>query len=356
MYHQALHIGHVGQQREDTQVVDKGPSLFLSALDFEGEDTATTVGEELLVECVVRVRGQRGMVNLGHLGVMGQEVDDALGVVGVALYAQTERLQALEQYPGVEGADGGTRVAQYHGADAGYEGSGPGHVGKDGSVIRGVGLGQRGVLVGIGLPVKLAAIYDDATQRATVSADKLGSRVYHHVGAVLQGPYQIRCAKGVVYNDDGIVAVGYLADAVYIGYAGVGVAEGLNDDSLGVGTERGVYLVKVGGVYDGRCHALGAQRVLQQVECAAIEVVGSYNVVTVLGYVLQRVGHGGCTRSHGQSGYTTLKRGYAVFEHGLCRVGQSAVDVTCVAQAEAVCSMLRVAEHIRCGLIDRHST
>ena len=62
VYHQTLHVGHVSQQREDLQGVDKAPSLFLSALHFEGEDGATTLGEVLLVECVVVMVFQRRMM------------------------------------------------------------------------------------------------------------------------------------------------------------------------------------------------------------------------------------------------------------------------------------------------------
>ena len=55
MNHEALYIGYVGQQRENLQIVDKSPGLFLSPLDFEGEDAAATLGEVLLIECMVGV-------------------------------------------------------------------------------------------------------------------------------------------------------------------------------------------------------------------------------------------------------------------------------------------------------------
>ena len=38
MNHQALHVGHIGQQREDLQGIDELPGLFLTSLDFESED------------------------------------------------------------------------------------------------------------------------------------------------------------------------------------------------------------------------------------------------------------------------------------------------------------------------------
>ena len=50
---QTLHVGHIGKEREDTQVVDKLPSLVLTALELDGEDRTAAVGELLVVELVV---------------------------------------------------------------------------------------------------------------------------------------------------------------------------------------------------------------------------------------------------------------------------------------------------------------
>ena len=93
-----------------------------------------------------------------------------------------------------------------------------------------------------------------------------------------------------------------------------------------------------------------------EVISTTIDVVGSYDVVAILKDVLQSVGYCGCTRSNCQTGYTTFEGSYTVFEYALCRVGQATIDVTCVTESEAVGSVLRVAEHITCGLVDRHRT
>ena len=45
--------------------------------------------------------GQAGMVDVGHLGVLGQELDDLLGVLDMALDAQRQRLGALQEQEGV---------------------------------------------------------------------------------------------------------------------------------------------------------------------------------------------------------------------------------------------------------------
>ena len=92
------------------------------------------------------------------------------------------------------------------------------------------------------------------------------------------------------------------------------------------------------------------------VERASIQLVSSHDVVALLHYVLQCLRHSGSARSHGKGCHTTLQGCDALLKHALGGVGQTAVDVACVAQGKAVGSMLGVAEHVRGGLIYRHCT
>ena len=68
---------------------------------------------------VVGVIRQRGMVDLLDLGMVGQELDDLLGVLHMALDAQAQGLGALQQQEGVERRDGSTGITQQDGADVG---------------------------------------------------------------------------------------------------------------------------------------------------------------------------------------------------------------------------------------------
>ena len=74
MDYQTLYISYVGQQREDLQSIDELPRLFLSALDFEGEDGGNTVGEILLVELVVVMTREGRMVHFVQLRIFGDEI------------------------------------------------------------------------------------------------------------------------------------------------------------------------------------------------------------------------------------------------------------------------------------------
>ena len=76
---QALHIGDVCQQRENFQRVDESVSLLHTALDVKGEDGRPAVGEVFLEQRVIRMIGQRGMVDLLHLRVIGQKGGQGAG-------------------------------------------------------------------------------------------------------------------------------------------------------------------------------------------------------------------------------------------------------------------------------------
>ena len=131
---------------------------------------------------------QGRVVHLGHFRMAGQEADHLQRILHMALHAQAQCLNALQQDEGVEGRNGGTGVAQQDGTDAGDEGCCSHGVGKHDAVIRGVGLGQCGEFLGIGLPVELAAVDDYAAQTAAMTAQELGGRVHYDVGSVLKRP------------------------------------------------------------------------------------------------------------------------------------------------------------------------
>ena len=92
----------------------------------------------------------------------------------------------------------------------------------------------------------------------------------------------------------------------------------------------------------------------QQVEGAAVDVLGGDDVITGLGDVAHRVFHGGCTGGDGKACGTTFKGGDAVLKDTLGGVGQTAVDVARVGKAESGLGMIEVVENVGGGGVDRH--
>ena len=91
MDYEAFHVGYVCEQRENLERVDKFPCLLLSAFYLDGENATAAVGEIFLVEGVVGMAGQRRMIDLGHLRMLAQIVDNLEGVFYVTFYAQRQR-------------------------------------------------------------------------------------------------------------------------------------------------------------------------------------------------------------------------------------------------------------------------
>ena len=89
-----------------------------------------------------------------------------------------------------------------------------------------------------------------------MTADELGGRVNHHVGSVLNGTDEERCSECVVNDNYGVMLMCYLRYAVDVSHAGVGIAEGLDDNRLGVLLECLIHCVEVRGVNDCCLHAL----------------------------------------------------------------------------------------------------
>ena len=110
------------------------------------------------------------------------------------------------------------------------------------------------------------------------------------------------------------------------------------------------------GIHEGGVDAELGQSVRQQVVAAAVDGLLCHDVVTSLCQCLNGVGNGGCAGSGSQCCHAALQRCDALFEHILRGVGQTAIDVACIGQTEAVCGVLAVAEHIGRGLVDGHRT
>ena len=75
-------------------------------------------------------------------------------------------------------------------------------------------------------------------------------------------------------------------------------------------------------------------------------------MVARAGYIKDRIGDGGCARGYGQGAHAALQRGDALLEDILGGVGQAAVDVAGVGQAEARGRVLGIMEYIGACLVD----
>ena len=349
--HEALHVGDVGKQAEDLQVVDELEGLFLAALDVEREDGTATIWEVLLVKLVVRMVFQARVAHVRDLRVLGEEFQDLLGVFHMAIQAERKRFDTLQQQEGVERGNRGTLVAEENGADV--DGVSRRARRRERNAVACVLLGELRELAGCN-PVELAAIHNDAAESRAVTADKLGRGMHHDVGPVFDRANQVRRTEGVVDDQRDLVLVGDCRDGVDIRDVGMRVAERLDKDELRVALDGRLDTLEVVRVNERGLDAESAERMLQQVESTAVNRALGNHMVPAAGESRDGVGDGSSARSDCESGCTAFQGGNALFQDALGRVGDTAVDVTASLQNEAVGGVLGIVEHVRSGLVNRN--
>ena len=136
--------------------------------------------------------------------------------------------------------------------------------------------------------------------------------------------------------------------------ATVGVAECFDKHSFGVVANGTLEILQVGGIDKSGFHATGFEGVGEEVVATAVDVVGSHDVVAGSGDIFHSIGHSSSTAGKCESCYTAFESGDALLEHTLGGISEAAIDVAGITKPEAVGSVLRVVENIRCGLIYRH--
>ena len=210
------------------------------------------------------------MVNLSHLGMTGQEVYHTQGILHVSFHSQAQCLQSLQQNPRIEGRNGSTRIAQDDSTDARHKSRLTSHVSEYCPVVRWVGFGQRGELVGVGFPVELAAVNNNSAQRRSMAAQEFRSRMDHNIGPMLQWTYEVRRAEGIIYNQGNVMAMSHGRNPLDVQHVAVGISKGLGKHHLSVRLYGSLQGLQVVHVYNGVRNAQGTQCVSNQVIRPAI--------------------------------------------------------------------------------------
>lgn len=216
-------------------------------------------------------------------------------------------------------------------------------LGEADAVVAGVGFGEGGEL-SARFPVELAAVNDNAADSSAVAADELCCGMNYDICTVLNGTDKIRSTEGVVYYQRDLVLVSDLSGLFDVDKVSVGVAEGLNEDSLGIVPDSILECALFIGINESSADAVLGKSVFEEVVCTAVNGLGSNDVLAGLCQVLDSVSDSSCAGSYCKSCNTALKSSDPLLEDVLSGVGKSAVDVACVLETETVCCVLGVME------------
>ena len=356
MDNERLDIRDVREEREEFQVVDEAERRLLPAHDVKGEDRYAALREVPLVDGVIGMMRERGVVDALDLRMLREEVHDLQCVRYVPLDAQGECLQPLQEEECVERSDRRARVAQEEGTDVGDEGDGAECLDEVHAVIAFVRLREVREASRC-LPVECTALDDDAAEAGAVPADEFRRGVHDDVRAVLDGAQEVRRREGVVDDDGDALCVCRLGDGLDVHEVGVRVADGLDEDAFRVRTDGvGEALCARLRRDEGHVDAPVLRRVCEEVVGATIDGLLRDDVVARMGECLDRRRDRRCARGKGECRRAALECRDALFKDVLRRIHQASVDVARILESKAVGSVLRIVEDVRGRLIDRYGT
>lgn len=204
---QRLGIPHIRQIRNELEPINHLRPGRLAALDAKAQHTAIPALEVLLGRVMRGMALQAGVRHPRDVGIRLKPRRELDGVLRVALAAQRQRLEPEDELLRGEGVEAGANVALQLDARADDEADGAERLPELEPVVARGWLDELREARGVGAPVELAAVDDDAADCGAVPADPLGRRVHDDVGAVVKGADEVAArAEGVVDLDESVLA------------------------------------------------------------------------------------------------------------------------------------------------------
>ena len=251
------------------------------------------------------------------------------------------------------GTHAGAEVAQPLGSGPADEGTGAELVAEADAVVAGVGLGY-GSEQARGVPVEVAAVDEHAPEGHPVAAQELGGRVHHDVGAVLEGPDQVRGREGGVHHQRQAMLVGDVGHRSDVENLDAGIAERLGEHEAGVGADGGRELVGLAGVHERGGNAEAGQGQVEHVVGSAVDVAAGHDVPARVHEGGHGQEEGGLPAGGGHRAHPALQRRDPLLEHGYGGIGDPGVDVAGDLEVEQPGGVVGVLEGVRRGEVDGH--
>ena len=272
-------------------MIDEAEGFLLAALDLEGEDARTAAWEIAFIQRVIRMLRQRRMIDLRDLWMLSEEFDHLFGVLRVTFQTQGERFGSLQQEKCREWGNARALISEQNRADIGDEGCRTRDLRERYPMIARIRISNRRELTAR-LPVELAGIDDNTTERRAMAADELRRGVYHDVSAVFDRTDQIRSAEGIVYDNRKPLPVRERRDRVDVRNIAVRIAEGFQVNGLGIRADCRFDFLQIMRVNKGCFDPKRFECVREQVLSPAIYGLLANDVVPLLRERLDGIGDG----------------------------------------------------------------
>src|SRR4030067_3664552 len=271
MNSEALCIADVCKMAEELQAFDELFPCFHAAFDPESENGARAFRQVFLCAVVVRMVLKPGIFHPFDLWMIFKIFRNSLCILHMAFDAQAEGLNALNGLPRVEG-----RLAR---ADISQDL----HTRLEGkwwqacffqaclyqTMIRRIGSVEALELAIT--PIVIAAVHNDPSNGGALPADELGGAVRDDVCAPFKRAEEVWRGERVVNEQYEFIFLGDLRHFFKGKQGNIGGAQGFAVNDLCVRQDRIFKILWIGGVNQGHANAKFRKRILELVECAAIQ-------------------------------------------------------------------------------------
>src|SRR6266487_1071854 len=177
-----------------------------------------------------------------------KELGNTQCVLAVALHTQGQRLQALQEEPGVERRCGRTQVTQQLNTCLDDIGERSERLNITNTMIGWVWL-NKARETSARRPVKLATINDNTTNRGTMTTNKLRGRVDDDIHPMLKRLDQVRCRQGIIDNNRYTILMGNIRNRLQIQRVQAWIANRLGEDGFSTVINSGTKVIGVAAIH-----------------------------------------------------------------------------------------------------------
>ena len=334
--------------RENLERFDELAALLARAPDREAEHRAAAARQQRARERAIGMLGQLWIADgLDHL-VRRKKRNDPARVVDMALHAQRQRLDALQNLECRHRRHARAEIADALAPRPQQERGGGRLVGEHHVVKAGIRLGQRGKFSGALArfsPVEPPAVDEQPADDHAVTGEKFRRRVINEVGAVLERPHQVRRRECRVDEQRQAVLVRELRHARDIEHLEPGVAQRFTEQQACIRAQRGAPGVEVARVDERRLDAEPGQREIEQVMRPAVERARRDDVRARSHQRDDGEMQRGLPARHGDRTHAVFERANPLLEHRARGVGDARVHVARTLHVEQRRSVIAVAEN-----------
>ena len=201
-------------------------------------------------------------------------------------------------------------------------------------------------------PVEFTTVNYNSTNCCSVSTDELCCWVNHDISTVLNRTDKIWCSKGIIYDKRDSCLMSDICNFFDIYYLWVWISECLDFNSFCILFDGSLDSIIIEWIYECSLNSVIRKCVCQEIVCTAVDILCCNDMVTCVCYCLESICECRCSGTNSKCCHATLECCNSSLKYILCRVCQSAVDISCISESESVCRMLTVMEHIWWSKVD----